>query len=146
MFRYAFLEEQMQAAGCAVQWVSYARSSLLDDLVSWLAHHADAAEMLRGLEPLPTPSGVSPRRSLDGTVVEVARLLNERCREGTLSPDDRESLLVALLDSSDRIRSQRQGLDSFRENHAARLDALDDELNGDFWRQRAMHPSRWNPT
>ena len=145
VFRYAFLEEQMQAAGCAVQWVSYARSSLLDDLVSWLAHHADAAEMLRGLEPLPTPSGVSPRRSLDGTVVEVARLLNERCREGTLSPDDRESLLVALLDSSDRIRSQRQGLDSFRENHAARLDALDDELNGDFWRQRAMHSLPWDP-
>ena len=146
VFRYAFLEEQMQAAGCAVQWVSYSRSSLLDDLVSWLAHHADVAEMLRGLEPLPKPSGVSPRRSLDGTVVEVARLLNERCRAGTLSPADRDSLLAVLLDRSDRIRSQRQGLDSFRENHADQLDALDDELNGDFWRQRAMHPSPWDPT
>ena len=102
--------------------------------------------MLRGLKPLPTPSGVSPRRSLDGTVIEVARVLNERCRAGTVSPEDRESLLVALLDSSDQIRSQRQGLDSFRENYVARLDALDDELNGDFWRQRAMHPSPWDPT
>ena len=145
VFRYDFLVEQMQAAGCAVQWVFYARSSLLDDLLSWLVHHADAAEMLRGLKPLPTPSGVSPRRSLDGTVIEVARVLNERCRAGTLSPEDRESLLVALLDSSDQIRSQRQGLDSFRENHAARLDALDDELNGTFWRQHAMHPSPWDP-
>ena len=147
VFRYAFLEEQMQAAGCAVQWVSYARSSLLDDLVGWLAHHADAAEMLRELKPLPMPSGVSPRRSLDGTVVGVARRLNERCRAGTLTPEDRDSLLAALLDSSDRIRSQRQGLglDSFRENHAARLDALDDELNGDFWRQRAMHSLPWDP-
>ena len=137
----------MQAAGCAVQWVSYARSSLLDDLVSWLARHADAAEMLRELKPLPMPSGVSPRRSLDGTVVGVARRLNECCRAGTLTPEDRDSLLAALLDSSDRIRSQRQGqgLDSFRENHAARLDALDDELNGDFWRQRAMHSLPWDP-
>ena len=146
VFRYSFLEEQMQAAGCAVQWVSYARSSLLDDLVAWLAHHVDAAEMLRALKPLPMPSGVSPRRSLDGTVVEVARLMNERCRAGTLSPEDRDSLLDALLNSSDRIRSQRQGLDSFRENHADQLDALDHELNGDFWRQRAMHPTPWDPT
>ena len=146
VFRYAFLEEQMQAAGCAVQWVSYARSSLLDDLVAWLAHHADAKESLRGLKPLPTPSGVSPRRSLDGTVVDVARLLNVQCRAGKVSSADRDSLLAALLDCSDQIRSQRQGLDSFRENHAARLDALDDELNGDFWRQRVMHPSPWDPT
>ena len=146
VFRYSFLEEQMQAAGCAVQWVSYARSSLLDDLVAWLAHHADAKESLRGLKPLPMPSGVSPRRSLDGTVVEVARLMNERCRAGTLSPEDRDSLLDALLNSSDRIRSQRQGLDSFRENHADQLDALDHEINGDFWRQRAMHPTPWDPT
>ncbi|QNI41171.1 hypothetical protein [Synechococcus sp. A15-28] len=146
VFRYAFLEEQMQAAGCAVQWVSYARSSLLDDLVAWLAHNADAAEMLRALKPLPMPSGVSPRRSLDGTVVEIARLMNERCRAGTLSPEDRDRFLVALLNSSDRIRSQRQGLDSFRENHADQLDALDHELNGDFWRQRAMHPTPWDPT
>ena len=146
VFNYAFLEQQMQAAGCAVRWVSYGRASLLDDLVAWLAHHADADELLCGLKPLPTPSGVSPRRSLDGTVLEVARLLNARCRAGTVSPADRDSLLVALLDSSDRIRSQRQGMDSFRENHAAQLDALDDELNGDFWRQRAMHPSLWDPT
>ena len=146
VFRYAFLEEQMQAAGCAVQWVSYARSSLLDDLVAWLAHHADAKESLRGLKPLPTPSGVSPRRSLDGTVVDVARLLNVQCRAGKVSSADRDSLLAALLDCSDQIRSQRQGLDSFRENHAARLDALEDELNGDFWRQRAMHPTPWDPT
>ena len=146
VFRYAFLEEQMQAAGCAVQWVSYARSSLLDDLVAWLAHHADAKESFRGLKPLPTPSGVSPRRSLDGTVVDVARLLNVQCRAGKVSSADRDSLLAALLDCSDQIRSQRQGLDSFRENHAARLDALDDELNVDFWRQRVMHPSPWDPT
>ena len=136
----------MQVAGCAVQWVSYVRSSLLDDLVAWLAHNADAAEMLRALKPLPMPSGVSPRRSLDGTVVEIARLMNERCRAGTLSREDRDSFLVALLNSSDRIRSQRQGLDSFRENHADQLDALDHELNGDFWRQRAMHPTPWDPT
>ena len=101
--------------------------------------------MLRELKPLPMPSGVSPRRSLDGTVVGVARRLNERCRAGTLTREDRDILLTALLDSSDRIRSQRQGLDSFRENHAARLDALDDELNGDFWRQRAMHSLPWDP-
>jgi len=145
VFRYAFLDQQMQAAGCAVRWVSYGRASLLDDLVAWLAHHADAQDVLRGLKPLPTPSGVSPRRSLDGTVVSVARLLNVRCRAGTVSSADRDSLLAALLDSSDRIRSQRQGLDSFRENHAARLDALDDELNGDFWRQRAMHLLPWDP-
>ena len=124
VFRYAFLEEQMQAAGCAVQWVSYARSSLLDDLVAWLAHHADAKESLRGLKPLPTPSGVSPRRSLDGTVVDVARLLNVQCRAGKVSSADRDSLLAALLDCSDQILSQRQGLDSFRENHADQLDAL----------------------
>jgi hypothetical protein len=62
-----------------------------------------------------------------------------------VSLEDRNNLLVALLDSSDRIRSQRHGLDSFREIHRARLDALDDELNGDFWRQRAMHLSPWDP-
>ena len=145
VFRYAFLDEQMQAAGCAVHWVSYRRSSLLVDLVAWLAHHANATEALRGLKPLPTPTGVSPRRSLDGTVVEVARLLNDCCRAGTVSLEDRNNLLVALLDSSDRIRSQRHGLDSFREIHRARLDALDDELDGDFWRQRAMHLSPWDP-
>ena len=146
VFRYAFLEQQMQAAGCVVRWISYERHSLVDDLLSWLGHHADATGVLRGLKPLPTPRGVSPRRSLDGTVVEVARLLNDRCRAGAVSPEDRNSLLMALLDSSDRIRSQRQGLDSFRANHAARLDALDDELNGDFWRQQAMHPMPWDPT
>ena len=118
---------------------------LLDDLVAWLSHHVGANELSRGFKPLPIPSGVSPRRSLDGTVVEVARLLNNRCRAGTLSPEDRKSLLMALLDSSDRIRSQRQGLDSFRANHAAQMDALDDELNGDFWRQRAKQESPWNP-
>ena len=146
VFRYQFLDEQMQAAGCAVHWVLYRRSSLLDDLVSWLGHFADANDVLQGLKSLPPPTGVSPRRSLDGMVADVARLLNERCRAGSVSPADRESLLVSLLDSSDRIRAQRQGPDSFRENHAALLDALDDELNGDFWRQRVMHPSPWDPT
>ena len=105
----------------------------------------DRERRQRGLKPLPTPTGVSPRRSLDGTVVEVARLLKDRCRAGMVSLADRNNLSVALLDSSDRIRSQRQGLDSFRGNHAARLDALDDELNGDFWRQRAMHSLPWDP-
>lgn len=145
VFRYAFLDQQLKAAGCAVRWISYGRESLLDDLVAWLAHHANAKEALRGLKPLPDARGVSPRRSLDGTLVEVARLLNVRCRAGTVSPADRDKLLVALLHSSDRIRSQRQGLDSFRENQAFRLDVLDHELNGDFWRQQAMHPSLWGP-
>ena len=144
VFRYGFLDEQMKAAGCAVHWVSYDRSSLLSDLIAWLAHHADATELLGGLKPLHNPSGLSPRRSLDGTLVEVARLLNDRCRAGTVSHNDRDSLLVALLDSSDRVRSQRQGPDSFFENHDARLDALDDEFNGDFWRQRAKQESPWN--
>ena len=145
VFRYEFLNQQMQSAGCEVHWISYKRASLLDDLVAWLAHHAEATGLLRGLKPLPKPSGVSPRRSLDGTVVEVARLLNDRCRAGTVSSEDRDRLLVALLDTSDLVRSQRQGMDSFRENHAPRLDALDEEINGDFWRQQAMHSSPWDP-
>ena len=145
VFRYEFLEDQMQAAGCAVQWVSYASSTLLGDLVGWLAHHADAKEVLRGLKSLPPPKGISARRSLDGTVVDVARLLNIRCRAGAVCPEDRYRLLVALLDSSDRIRSQRQGPDSFRQEQVARLDALDDEINGAFWcHQSSMHSLPWN--
>ena len=77
--------------------------------------------------------------------MEVARLVNDRCRAGTVSSEDRDRLLVALLDTSDLVRSQRQGMDSFRENHAPRLDALDEEINGDFWRQQAMHSSPWDP-
>ena len=137
-FRYQFLEEQMRTAGCAVHWVSYERSSLLKNLVSWLTYHADTTELSGKLKAPPKAKGLSPRRSLDGSVVDVARCLNTLCRAEKVSRDDREKLLTSLLDSSDRIRLQRKGPDPFIEKYAAWLDALDDELNGDFWVQRAI--------
>ena len=137
-FRYQFLEEQMRSAGCAVHWVSYERSSLVNNLVSWLMHHADSPELAGRLKEPPEAKGLSPRRSLDGSVVDVARCLNTLCRAERVSRADREKLLISLLDSSERIRLQRKGPDPFREKHAARLDDLDDELNGEFWDQRAV--------
>ena len=135
VFRYRFLEQQLAAAGCQVSWVRYCRDHLIQDLLSWTGEQGCLPLGPDDLVPLPPPRGISPRRSLDGAVVDVARLLNRQCRNGTITASVREQLLSALLDSSDQIRTERQGPDCFRSTHDGELDALDDELNGDFWRE-----------
>ena len=142
-FRYQFLEEQMRSAGCAVHWISYERSSLLSNLVSWLSHHADTTELAGKLKVPPKAKGLSARRSLDGSVADAAMCLNTLCRAEKVSYEDRTRLLISLLDSSDQIRLQRKGADPFIEKHAARLEAFDDEINGDFWGQRAISQHPW---
>ena len=104
--------------------------------MQWIADQSSVLLNVEDLALLSEASGSSPRRSLDGVLVEVVRVLNRQCRNGTITASVREQLLSALLDSSDQIRTERQGPDCFRSAHDAELDALDDELNGDFWRER----------
>ena len=68
-------------------------------------------------------------------LADVACQLNMHCRKGAVSDTARQELLVALLNTSDLIRGMRSGPDPLRIVHDSELDALDDEINGAFWRQ-----------
>ena len=141
VFRYQYLEEQLNHAGCDVHWLRYSRDHLLSDLLMVISTFGSLENPLNGLIDPPKPKGLSPRRSLDGAVVPLAREINRLCKEGVVVAKERQELLMLLLDVSDRVRQSRQHLDSFRAKYANDLADLDHELNGSFWRRLAIEES-----
>jgi hypothetical protein len=133
VFRYQYLEEQLNKACCDVHWLRYSSTHLLQDLLKTIFKHGSLEHPLDGLKEPPKPEGLNPRRSLDGAVVSLAREVNRLCREGVVVAKERQELLAMLLDVSDRVRQGRQELDAFRMKYVNDLEALDDELNGSFW-------------
>ena len=134
VFSYSFLDAQLRLAGCDVRWVRYSRVRLFRDLLGVVAQESLVPLNHEDFGSLSAPRGISPRRSLDGSVSDVVRCLNRHCHAGTVADSARQELLESLLDHSDRIRRQRQGLDPFSRKHDLELEALDDEINGEFWR------------
>ena len=141
VFRYQYLEEQLNQAGCDVHWLRYSSDHLLPDLLKAISGFGSLENPLNGLIDPPKPKGLSPRRSLDGAVGSLAREINRLCKEGVVVAKERQELLMLLLDVSDRVRQSRQHLDSFRAKYANDLDDLDHELNGSFWRRIAIEES-----
>ena len=141
VYRYQYLEEQLNQAGCDVHWLRYSSDHLLSDLLMAISTFGSLENPLNGLIDPPKPKGLSPRRSLDGAVGSLAREINRLCKEGVVVAKERQELLMLLLDVSDRVRQSRQHLDSFRAKYANDLDDLDHELNGSFWRRIAIEES-----
>ncbi len=133
VYRYQYLEEQLNQACCDVHWVRYSSTNLLQDLLMAIFKYGSLEHPLDGLVEPPKPEGLNPRRSLDGAVVLLAREVNRLCKEGVVVANERQELITMLLDVSDRVRQRRQNLDSFRVKYSNELDALDHELNGSFW-------------
>ena len=133
VFRYQYLEEQMNKASCDVHWVRYSGTRLLQDLLMAIFTHGSLEHPLDDLAEPTKPEGLNPRRSLDGAVVSLAREINQLCKEGVVLAKERQELLEMLLNVSERVRQSRQNLDAFRMKYANDLEALDHELNGSFW-------------
>ena len=110
MFRYQYLEEQLNQAGCDVRWVRYSGNHLLPDLLLAISKYGSLMNPLDGLVDPPKPKGLSPRRSLDGAVVSLAREINRLFKEGVVVAKERQELLMLLLDVSDRVRQSREHL------------------------------------
>ena len=135
IFRYQYLEKQLLAAGCRVAWLVYNRASLLKELVNQFAYLLGVPLDFDAMASLAPPSGTSPRRSLDGSMIPITRQSNRQTKKGAVSVAARDALLASMLDGSDRIRKQRNGSDPWLSTHAFDLDAWDEQINGDFWRR-----------
>ena len=135
VFDFAYLQSTLEKAGCGVSWVRFSKDNLLRDLVRRLSQLADVPLRWEELVPPPPPTGLNPRRSLVPEVADFACQLNKLCREGAVSDSARQELLVALLDTSELVQGMRSGLDPLRNAYDRELDALDNEINGAFWRQ-----------
>ena len=135
VFDFAYLHSVLETAGCSVSWVRFSKENLLPDLVRRLSQLAEVPLLWEELDLPPPPTGLNPRRSLVPELADVACRLNMLCRNGAVSDAARQELLVALLNTSDLVRGMRSGPDPLRIFHDRELDALDDEINGAFWRQ-----------
>ena len=135
IFNFSYLDCHVAGAGPRVHWIRYSRTNLLRDVVSLLAGLASIPLSFDSFRPLPVPSGNNPRRSLHFAVADEARRLNFRCEAGELSPQKRQQELIKLLGQSEHIRSNRLLSEPERSLYRSRLDQLDLEINGAFWRQ-----------
>jgi hypothetical protein len=135
VFDFAYLQSVLEKAGSTVSWVRFSKDNLLPDLVRRLSQLAEVPLHWEELDPPPPPTGLNSRRSLLPELADVACQLNMHCRNGAVSDKARQELLVALLNASDLVRGMRSGPDPFRIVHESDLDALNDEINGAFWRQ-----------
>ena len=135
VFDFAYLQSVLEKAGSTVSWVRFSKDNLLPDLVRRLSQLAEVPLLWEELDPPPPPTALNPRRSLVPELADVACQLNMHCRNGAVSDSARQELLVALLNTSDLVRGMRSGPDPLRIIGDRELDALDDEINGAFWRQ-----------
>lgn len=135
VFNFAHLQSALEKAGCTVSWVRFSKDNLLSDLVRRLSQLAGVPLLWEELVPPPPPTGLNPRRSLVPELADVACQLNKLCRNGAVSDSARQELLVALLNTSELVQEMRSGRDPLRNAYDRELDALDDEINGAFWRQ-----------
>jgi hypothetical protein len=135
VFDFAYLQSTLEKAGCDVSWVRFSKDNLLRELVRRLSQLAGVPLLWEELVPPPPPTGLNPRRSLVPELADVACQLNKLCRDGAVSDSARQELLVALLNTSELVQGMRSGRDPLSNAYERKLDALDDEINGAFWRQ-----------
>jgi len=135
-FNFAFIDQKLKSEGFETTWVRYDPDSLLDDFFAAVdsKRGTEIASLFKArLAELPTPTPLSPRRSLKLCYAPIASVINSQVHKGKISERDRAKLLTVLLDLSETVGTPNVW--AIPPRLSAEIAALDAEINGEFYRR-----------